>query len=426
MKILLILISDIIFLYSVAGALTFFPPDPPLYTFIRTLDGKQLPDEYEDENDHAASNGEESDEQQRVADSDSSENEALNVSSDGDNEKAKKMKSQQSSMGLTDSPRLSDHEHDREDRREVHPAQALTDKALLMRKIAKKKNRRDALDAQKGVTYEFVPDPRLSTPPGYSGTIEAVKVPYKIVNRSGVLGGTTKLENRVHVAATIYRIREDRVTDATKTIIYSHGNATDIGAMYFMQVIIAKGLKCNVVMYDYSGYGESGGVSLEENTYRDIETVYDYVLENVVKDKNEKNIILYGQSVGGGPSCYLAAQKKNLGGLILHSAFMSGMRVLTPSRALGCLDIFPNINHIKKVNCPVMVIHGMLDEEVTFNHGTSLQEAVPDKFKRSPWYVKDRGHNDITDGRTKILEYIQRLKAYVESLEVTDSTTPDE
>lgn len=44
---------------------------------------------------------------------------------------------------------------------------------------------------------------------------------------------------------------------------------------------------------------------------------------------------------------------------------MSGMRVLTPSRALACLDIFPNINRIKKVQSPVMVIHGMLDEEGT-------------------------------------------------------------
>jgi fermentation-respiration switch protein FrsA (DUF1100 family) len=158
-------------------------------------------------------------------------------------------------------------------------------------------------------------------------------------------------------------------------------------------------------------------VPLEGNTYTDIETVYDYTVEHVVRDNNEGNVILYGQSVGGGPSCYLASKKDLVGGLILHSAFMSGMRVLTPSRALACLDIFPNITRIKKVNCPVMVIHGFLDEEVTFAHGKALHEAVPEDCKRPPWWVKDRGHNDITDGRQKILEYIQKLKEFVESLD---------
>ena len=81
------------------------------------------------------------------------------------------------------------------------------------------------------------------------------------------------------------------MTTKTKTIIYSHGNATDVGAMHFMQVIIAKGLQCNdVIMYDYSGYGESGGVPLEGNMYADIETVYDYALEHVVKDNSCANV----------------------------------------------------------------------------------------------------------------------------------------
>jgi pimeloyl-ACP methyl ester carboxylesterase len=369
---------------SVAGALTFFPPDPALYKFTRTLDGVELPDSSEDEKD------DESDEKETNND---------NV------EKPKPTNVEEAATN--DSPGAAATES--EEPKEVHPAQALTERALLMRKRAKKRNMRDAEDRTRGVKYTFVPDPRLATPPSSTGTLEAIKVPH--------LGNNLRASRRSHVACTVYRIRQERVTETTKTIIYSHGNATDIGAMHFMQVIIAKGLKCNVVMYDYSGYGESGGVSLESNTYSDIEAVYDYVLNNVVTDKNERSIILYGQSVGGGPSCYLAAKTPGVGGLILHSAFLSGMRVLTPNRALACLDIFPNLTRIKKVNCPVFIIHGMLDEEVAFIHGKTLQDAVPDDCKRTPWWVKDRGHNDITDGRVKVLEYIQKLKVYFESLD---------
>ncbi len=85
--------------------------------------------------------------------------------------------------------------------------------------------------------------------------------------------------------------------------------------------------------------------------------------------------------------------------------------------ALACLDIFPNINRIKYVKCPVMVIHGALDEEVHISHGKALHDAVPENLRRSPWWVRDRGHNDITDGRAKLIEYVQRLKSFFESLE---------
>merc|ERR550539_2350759 len=88
--------------------------------------------------------------------------------------------------------------------------------------------------------------------------------------------------------------------------------------------------------------------------------------------------------------------------MIIHSPFMSGMRVITPSRLLACLDIFPNINRIHKVQCPVMIIHGVLDQEVHISHGKALHDAVPENYQRNPWWVRDRGHNDITEGRAKL------------------------
>eukprot|EP00536_Pseudo-nitzschia_multiseries_P014960 jgi/Psemu1/216413/e_gw1.795.30.1 len=202
----------------------------------------------------------------------------------------------------------------------------------------------------------------------------------------------------------------------TMTIIYSHGNATDIGAMYPLQVILSNSLECNVVSYDYSGYGESGGVAMEANTYADIAGVYEWTLKNVCGG-DESRIVLYGQSVGSGPCCHLAKQVDGLGGMVLHSPFMSGMRVLTPSRALACLDIYPNIDRVAKAKCPVMVIHGQLDEEVDVSHGFSMHKAVPNHLKRDPWWVPDRGHNDITEGPGKLAEYVGRIRAFLASLD---------
>ena len=55
------------------------------------------------------------------------------------------------------------------------------------------------------------------------------------------------------------------------TIIYSHGNATDCGAMFIMYAMLALTLKVNVVGYDYTGYGssyDSGVPTTEKQTYK--------------------------------------------------------------------------------------------------------------------------------------------------------------
>jgi len=332
---------------SVAGVLTFFPPEPALYKFRRvSSDGETIEDEEEFEDDETDT----------------------------------------STTGIRKDPDSQ--------------MESLSIRTKKLKARAKIRYERDTLDAKNGVSYILLLDPRLRPPPSFSGNIEPLKIFSK--------------KSKSFVALVIYRQREKGL----KTIIYSHGNATDIGAMSMMQSVIANNLNVNVVMYDYSGYGESGGMALEHNTYYDIETVFNYCVENVSEGVPE-NLIIYGQSVGSGPSCHLSA-KKPVGALILHSPFTSGMRVLTPSRALACLDIFPNIDRIKHVKCPVLLIHGKLDEEVGIEHGVSLYEAVPDQYKREPWWVPDRGHNDICEGSSKIREYIDRLKIFLDSMDDDD------
>lgn len=170
--------------------------------------------------------------------------------------------------------------------------------------------------------------------------------------------------------------------EAKYTIIYSHGNATDCGAMFVMYAMIALSLKVNVVGYDYTGYGASLKYNVrptEKQTYKDIECVYDWCIETKLVKDPAKEVILYGQSVGSGPSTYLAS-KRPIAGLVLHSPIMSGLRVVMKSRLLCCCDIFPNINRITKVKCPVFVIHGLQDREVKVEHGNRLYSAGKIQF----------------------------------------------
>jgi len=395
---------------TVAGALTFFPPDPPLYKFERLdKDGNTLPSESDEDGDK--SNHQQEDEE--TANSNSNNNSNNNNNNNNNNNTNEEV--------ITDGNYQAREGQTRE--KVKSPAQQLTDQAKAMRKRGKIRNTRDTRDATNGVTYKLVLDPRLQTPRFQNaGTVEAVKIPTgKRSDDNSSSNNNNSSKDRSHCAAIVYRVpssNTETTSDGKKTmtIIYSHGNATDIGAMYPLQVILSNSLECNVVSYDYSGYGESGGVPMEANTYTDIAGVYEWTLENVCGG-DESRIVLYGQSVGSGPCCHLAKQVDGLGGMVLHSPFMSGMRVLTPSRALACLDIYPNIDRVAKAKCPVMVIHGQLDEEVDVSHGVSMHKAVPNHLKRDPWWVPDRGHNDITEGPGKLVEYVGRLRMFLASLD---------
>ncbi|KAK7855518.1 alpha/beta hydrolase domain-containing protein 17c [Quercus suber] len=142
---------------------------------------------------------------------------------------------------------------------------------------------------------------------------------------------------------------------ARLTLLYSHGNAADVGQLYDLFVQLKLNLRVNVMGYDYSGYGASTGKPSESNTYSDIEAVYQCL--ETEYGISQEDLILYGQSVGSGPTLHLASKLPRLRGVVLHSAILSGLRVLCHVKFTFCFDIYKNINKIKKVKCPVLVIH---------------------------------------------------------------------
>ena len=175
---------------------------------------------------------------------------------------------------------------------------------------------------------------------------------------------------------------------STYTILYTHGNAEDLGDI---RPVLEKlrDIGFSVFAYDYRGYGTSQGTPSERNAYRDIDTAYDY-LSQQLRVPTEK-IIAYGRSVGGGSAVDLAARKP-VAGLIMESAFTTAFRVLVPIPILP-FDKFPNIGKIKKVKCPVLVMHGKADEVIPFQHGQKLFVAAREP-KLSLW-IDEAGHNDF-------------------------------
>jgi fermentation-respiration switch protein FrsA (DUF1100 family) len=175
---------------------------------------------------------------------------------------------------------------------------------------------------------------------------------------------------------------------ATFTLLFSHGNAEDIGYdAPLLEAIRDAGF--SVFAYDYQGYGTSQGKPSEEHVYEDVEAAYLYLTNNLHVPPSR--IIPWGRSLGAAAAVDLAARHP-VAGLIMESAFTSAFRVLTRIAILP-FDKFPNLAKIRKVRCPVMVIHGKSDEIISFYHGQMLFAAANEP--KLSYCVEHAGHNDL-------------------------------
>ncbi|EOA28923.1 hypothetical protein CARUB_v10025171mg [Capsella rubella] len=213
---------------------------------------------------------------------------------------------------------------------------------------------------------------------------------------------TTKSGNKV--IATFWKHPFARFT-----ILYSHGNAADLGLLVDLFIELRIHLRVNIMSYDYSGYGVSTGKPTERNTYYDIEAVYNCLRSEY--DVKQEELILYGQSVGSGPTLHLASRLRRLRAVVLHSGILSGLRVLYPVKMTFWFDMYKNIDKIRLVTCPVLVIHGAKDDIVDISHGKRLWELAKNKY--DPLWVKGGGHCNLET----YPEYIKHMRKFINAME---------
>eukprot|EP00930_Biecheleria_cincta_P021504 TRINITY_DN15924_c0_g1_i1.p1 TRINITY_DN15924_c0_g1~~TRINITY_DN15924_c0_g1_i1.p1 ORF type:complete len:441 (+),score=73.75 TRINITY_DN15924_c0_g1_i1:76-1398(+) len=198
-------------------------------------------------------------------------------------------------------------------------------------------------------------------------------------------------------------------------LLHCHGNATDIGMMMGPYYELAKVLGIEVVGIEYSGYGSASGKPSSHNTYADTEAAYDYLIQQGV---SPKRIVAYGQSVGSGPVSSLAS-KKTLGGIVLHSPLLSGIKVVDPkpdsccrpSCIWSCFDFYPNDRRIKTLTCPVFIMHGQRDDIIPFYHGYRLHKSCPKQVRWPGYFPARASHNDLVE--TDMRAYFGELSSFL-------------
>jgi hypothetical protein len=174
-------------------------------------------------------------------------------------------------------------------------------------------------------------------------------------------------------------------------IFYFHGNAGSLSSWGHIGDMLAS-YNYDVLIWDYRGYGKSSGEVTEENIFGDSEFIYNELKKNY----DEDNIILFGRSIGTGPATYLSSKFKPKA-VVIETPFYNLTELakihlpMIPSFLLQFK--FENMEYLKKYKGPVYIVHGTEDVIIPFSQSEKLSEnltTVKDFTK-----VPGGHHNDL-------------------------------
>lgn len=184
-----------------------------------------------------------------------------------------------------------------------------------------------------------------------------------------------------------YAYTSNTPTSERKLIIYSHGNAEDLLHCVQFTQELTKNFLMDVVCWDYSGYGLND-LDKFERTPEGINLSLQTLLDHMVQQKGYdiSNIILWGYSLGSGPTVHTAAKLCDNNtcpaGVILFGAYSSILDVVKDVTHEKVAQMFSerwnNREMINHITCPVLLMHGQNDGLIGYHHAETLKSAKPD------------------------------------------------
>ena len=170
-----------------------------------------------------------------------------------------------------------------------------------------------------------------------------------------------------------------------KTIVFFHGNAGNLLNRVHKLNELYK-LDLNILLTSWRGFSGNKGKPSEKNLYYDAQQIVEWLK---VRGLDNKDIILYGESLGTGVAIELAS-KNNFGGIILESPFTSMIdtaKIYYPYLPVNLLlkDKYDSKSKIKDIKTPILIMHGKMDNIVPQRMGVELfEKANNPKFSYFP------------------------------------------
>jgi dipeptidyl aminopeptidase/acylaminoacyl peptidase len=172
------------------------------------------------------------------------------------------------------------------------------------------------------------------------------------------------------------------------TILHVHGNAGNIESHVAFSAWLAPA-GFNVFIFDYRGYGRSAGSARSRGPLiEDTEAALDALLRHPAVDP--ARIGMYGQSLGGAIGLDVMARRPEIRAAVIESAFASWRDIAANAvagdppnagaRALAAVlisDAHRPEDAVRRIDRPILILHGSDDSIVPVSHGRRLAAAAP-------------------------------------------------
>jgi abhydrolase domain-containing protein 17 len=76
-------------------------------------------------------------------------------------------------------------------------------------------------------------------------------------------------------------------------------------------------------------------------------------------------------------------------------------------------DMFPNVDRMRDISCPSLIIHSIKDEIVPFYHGKELYKLSRQPFE--PLFVDGTTHNNLDKISEDVFLHINKFLHFVDS-----------
>lgn len=194
-------------------------------------------------------------------------------------------------------------------------------------------------------------------------------------------------------------------------VLYCHGNAGNVTDRRSVLQLFRDQLHASILVFDYRGYGRSEGTPSEQGVLADARAARAWLARRA--GVSEREIVLVGNSLGGGVAVDLAALD-GARGLVLENTFTSVPDVAAAHvRALPVRWIMrtrlDSLAKLPQYHGPLLQTHGDADDVIPFQLGKKLFAAANEPKQFVP--IAGGGHND-----PPATEYLLALDRFLAAL----------
>eukprot|EP01060_Flectonema_neradi_P023125 TRINITY_DN31344_c0_g1_i1.p1 TRINITY_DN31344_c0_g1~~TRINITY_DN31344_c0_g1_i1.p1 ORF type:complete len:385 (+),score=49.36 TRINITY_DN31344_c0_g1_i1:103-1155(+) len=187
----------------------------------------------------------------------------------------------------------------------------------------------------------------------------------------------------------------------TSVLIWLHGNAMTLKSCEPLSQMLADRCGCYILIPEYPGYGIHYKLHpWSSPSYGRIDaaakSAFQYVTN--VMGCSPGRIVVVGHSIGCGPAIRLASNIKDAGGLVLISPFSKFSSIIATvvnnyvcrplSNCVAALVTpivsWQPVDEIKRVRCPVLLLHGMMDNLIPPSHSLDLLSSITKSDQHVP------------------------------------------